>query len=441
MHQKRQFLLLCVALLVGGMMGQTLPAYAQAAITGGTAYRWGAMATATAVTNQTATAALNDGNTTTDVQLWVDTGSTNYQAAGLIWGTAQSIGSFAFVQGGANTSSGDGWFDANIQVQGSTDGTTWSVLSGWSLSPAYAYSWTQSGVTFTFSGATQSLRGIRVVGQERVGTASWWAILREVTAYAPAPTPTFTATNTPTNTPTNTATNTPTNTPTKTNTPTNTPTNTLTGSPTTTPTGSPTTTPTGSPTTTPTGSPTNTPTGSPTNTPTGSPTNTPTPMPTCTAPWNAASELVTVVDSGDLYRSNLIYPFEVFLISPDDIVVGVQWLYTYPGNISVNTTYPGYSNGAPDGHVFINSGNGGSGHIFTTLFCYSHAGTSPVGTAIPLPSALPTILPDQSLAALPLHSQAVVDLAAQPAGWLLVSLLFLWLGLQLLLGLGWPRRR
>ncbi|MEI7537284.1 MAG: hypothetical protein WCJ76_08725, partial [Comamonadaceae bacterium] len=50
-------------------------------------------------------------------------------------------------------------------------------------------------------------------------------------------------------------------------------------------------------------------------------------------------------------------------------------------------------------------------------------------TAIPLPTALPTLLPDQTLAALTIHSQAVAQLGVKPAGVGIIALLFLWLGL------------
>ena len=49
-----------------------------------------------------------------------------------------------------------------------------------------------------------------------------------------------------------------------------------------------------------------------------------------------------------------------------------------------------------------------------------------------LPTALPTLMPDQTLAILPMHSQAITTLGTQPTAWGIVGLLILWLGLRLL---------
>ena len=173
--------------------------YAQTLVTGGTAYRWWNMSTLTATTNQTAEAGLNDGNVAVDVTLGGDTGAQNYQAAGLIWATNQNITSFSFTQG---TTGGDGWWTNAVALQiQSFNGTTWTAISGWSLSPTYPYGPSASG-TYTFVGPSISARGIRVVGVvHNIVADSWWAILREVSASYLAPTATPVATLTPTFTP------------------------------------------------------------------------------------------------------------------------------------------------------------------------------------------------------------------------------------------------
>jgi cellulose 1,4-beta-cellobiosidase len=156
----------------------------------GTAYRWYGMTTPTATTHQTAAPGLNDNDLTTNVSLGPTTAPydiTNaYEGAGVVWSSAQSISSFDFING-SQSPTGDGSFDANLQLQSSADGSTWTVVSGWSLSPAYAYnSPASAGVIYTFSGSAISARGMRVVG--RVHTAqtapnSWWANVTEVQAF------------------------------------------------------------------------------------------------------------------------------------------------------------------------------------------------------------------------------------------------------------------
>ncbi len=155
----------------------------------GTAYRWWGMSAPTATTHQTKAPGLNDGNLTTSVSL---SGSSyespnRYEAGGVIWSTARSINRVVFVNG-AYTSSGDGVFDANLTLQFTTNGTTWQNASGWSLSPAYAYdSPSAGGVTYTFSGATASVLGLRVVGQIYTATnSSWYELMNEVEAFTPS---------------------------------------------------------------------------------------------------------------------------------------------------------------------------------------------------------------------------------------------------------------
>jgi hypothetical protein len=49
------------------------------------------------------------------------------------------------------TSAYDGNFEANVKLQFTTDGTTWTD-SGWTISPTYPNDQNASGKTYTFSG-------------------------------------------------------------------------------------------------------------------------------------------------------------------------------------------------------------------------------------------------------------------------------------------------
>jgi hypothetical protein len=159
----------------------------------GTAYRWFGLATATSNANRNAAPGLNDNNLTTDVPL---TGPTDpddvpnaYEAGGVLWSTAQSFNKVTFTNGSYDAVF-NGVFDANLGLQITTDGTTWSNVGGWSLSPAYAYnSASDAGVTFTFSGSTISALGVRVVGQVHSipsNTDSWSVRFTEVQVFSSA---------------------------------------------------------------------------------------------------------------------------------------------------------------------------------------------------------------------------------------------------------------
>ena len=179
----------CVAVL---LLSAVPSAFAQTLVIGAVPYRWWNMTTAMAATNQTVAWALNDGNLTADGPNLGDSMSVqNYEAAGLVWATNQNVTSFDFVQGGTT---GDGWWTnaVPLQVQ-SFNGTAWASLTGWSLSPSYPYSVSGIGATYTFSGPSVSVRGIRVVGVVWSSSAdSYYAVLREIRAYYTA-TPTATS--------------------------------------------------------------------------------------------------------------------------------------------------------------------------------------------------------------------------------------------------------
>jgi hypothetical protein len=154
----------------------------------GIAYRWYGMSSATANTNKTAAPGLNDNNLTTDVPLKSSDDTSNaYEAGGVIWATTQNINKVTFTNG-SFLSSYDGVFDNNFGLQSTTNGTTWTAVSGWSLSPAYQYNLSSAaGVTYIFTGTTISVLGVRVVGQvhSRSGNDSWFDNATEIQAYDP----------------------------------------------------------------------------------------------------------------------------------------------------------------------------------------------------------------------------------------------------------------
>jgi hypothetical protein len=155
----------------------------------GTAYRWFGMSSSTANTNKTAAPGLNDNNLSADVTL---TGGGNdvanaYEAAGVIWSTAQTLNQVTFTNGSFNATSFDGVFDNNFGLQTTTDGATWTNVTGWSLSPAYSYDVAAAaGVTYTFTGPAVSVLGVRVVGEVHSlsGNDSWFDNATEVQAFA-----------------------------------------------------------------------------------------------------------------------------------------------------------------------------------------------------------------------------------------------------------------
>jgi hypothetical protein len=150
----------------------------------GTAYSWSHNSSATSNSNQVACPGLNDGNTSTDVD--IDGGSpessADYEAGGVIWSSSQTISSVAFING-TWESTLDGSFDANMTLQTTTNGTTWTN-SSWTVSPSYAYNASNAGTTFTFSGSAVSVLGVRISGQLHTSVnTSYYELMREVMAY------------------------------------------------------------------------------------------------------------------------------------------------------------------------------------------------------------------------------------------------------------------
>ena len=131
---------------------------------------------------------LNDNNLANNVDLSGQGGDVPnaYEGAGVLWSTAQAVSKVVFVNG-SYTASQDGVFDAGFTLQFTTDGTTWTNATNWTLSSAYAYnSPSAGGATYTFTGPTTNVLGFRVVGQvytSATGVNSWYDQASEVQAF------------------------------------------------------------------------------------------------------------------------------------------------------------------------------------------------------------------------------------------------------------------
>jgi hypothetical protein len=146
----------------------------------GTGYGWSGMTSSTANTGKVAEPGLNDNNLTVNVDLQPNGDPVGaWEAGGVIWSSARTITSVDFINGDI-TSGGDGFLTANLKLQFSADGSTWTD-SGWTVSPAYPYSSSAGGNTYTFSGtAVSGMLGARVIGQVRTTDTSYHWILKEV---------------------------------------------------------------------------------------------------------------------------------------------------------------------------------------------------------------------------------------------------------------------
>jgi len=185
-----------VTLVVSSGAGQTNIARS------GTGYTWHSMTAQTGVNNQTASTPVNDGNLTVGVNVDVagEPSQNQYEAGGVTFASAQNgITKVDFVNGAIDTN-GNGFFEANMALQ-TYNGTSWSNVSGWSLSPAYPYTTAAGGATYTFTGPTlNGVLGVRIVGEVRVTgkDASWSWIVNEVEVWASqSVTPDFTLTASP----------------------------------------------------------------------------------------------------------------------------------------------------------------------------------------------------------------------------------------------------
>jgi hypothetical protein len=142
------------------------------------------MTSESADTGKKAAPAVNDGNASTEADIDSSTGDSMnaWEGAGVVFTSAHAIEGVTFVQG-KTTTGGDGWFEANLKLQFSTDGTTWTD-SGWSCAPTYSYTTAVGGKSFVFSGAPGAgIKGVRLVGQVNTVGNSWWAAVSEVEVF------------------------------------------------------------------------------------------------------------------------------------------------------------------------------------------------------------------------------------------------------------------
>lgn len=164
----------------------------------GKGYYWYGMKSATATTNQTATTIINDGNLTNTLNCDSTGDSANrYEGAGVIFSSAQSnVTSVAFINGPLDPYQ-NGYFEANMTLQ-TYNGSAWSTVSGWTVSPTYSYNSSAVGKTYTFTGpALNNVLGVRVVGQVNViGDSISWTV-NEVMIYQPSGSGNFTLTASP----------------------------------------------------------------------------------------------------------------------------------------------------------------------------------------------------------------------------------------------------
>ncbi|TAH01597.1 MAG: T9SS C-terminal target domain-containing protein, partial [Sphingobacteriales bacterium] len=162
----------------------TPPAVATNIATSGDASIWSDIPSATSTSNATKSAntLINNGNTTAEV-VYNDVNSAgNWQAAGIVWATAQkSITSIKLYHGEHLGGNDNGCFTANMKVQKTNDGTTWTDVSGWAVSPTYPYTAATSNQTYTLTGPKiVDARGVRIVGQVRTNDISWSIKVREL---------------------------------------------------------------------------------------------------------------------------------------------------------------------------------------------------------------------------------------------------------------------
>ena len=157
----------------------------------GVAWRWYGMTSATVDINKNSSGAvgLTDGDIVVDVNLTTTNElGARWEAAGIVFTSTQRLVEFKFINGTWNVSSdGNGIFAAGLVLQTSSNGTSWAAAPGWTVSPAYPYTTTASGQTYTFSGpAINNVKAVRVAGQVFVtGNSSKRARIREIYAYGP----------------------------------------------------------------------------------------------------------------------------------------------------------------------------------------------------------------------------------------------------------------
>lgn len=152
-------------------------------------YGWSGNATQTSNANRVAISGLNDGNLMIDNPLSNDDLAMSFEAGGVVCNTAITINSLTMING--DYVNGDGVFMNGMTLQMTTDGVTWSVLP-WTLSPTYSYnSAAAGGATYTFTGTSMTVKGIRVSGQVKTSQTGDWSgymAIKELTSTsAPVP--------------------------------------------------------------------------------------------------------------------------------------------------------------------------------------------------------------------------------------------------------------
>ena len=158
----------------------------------GTGYTWYTLASPSANSPSAAAPGINDGDLATDVHLLPGTGEDSanvYEAGGVLWGGTQTVARVVW-NNGTYLPNHDGVFAADLRLQFTGDGVTWSDAGPeWTLSQAYPYNLSAAGdARFEFSGGLVSVGGVRCVGQVHTSpdpTNSWVAIATEVEAYTP----------------------------------------------------------------------------------------------------------------------------------------------------------------------------------------------------------------------------------------------------------------
>ena len=145
----------------------------------GTGYVWARNTTPTANANRSARVSINDGVASAGSVINADGegGLVRWEAAGVVWDSPKTVTSVQFVNGKID-SDGNGYFQGHVDLQFTTDGSTWKS-AGWVPAPAYPGTASASGATFTFSGTSLAgILGVRVVGT--TSSQSWSATVNEV---------------------------------------------------------------------------------------------------------------------------------------------------------------------------------------------------------------------------------------------------------------------
>ncbi len=157
----------------------------------GTPYRWSQNSSPTSNGHRSSASGLNVIGNANDIALDPNGGDSldAYEAGGVIWSSPRQLKSIAFVNGSWSSSTTDGVFCANLSLQTTTDGVTWTV-SNWTVSPSYSYDSSGASLqTYTFSGTEAiTVLGIRISGQVHCAdSGSWIENMREIVANGPGP--------------------------------------------------------------------------------------------------------------------------------------------------------------------------------------------------------------------------------------------------------------